>query len=88
MLSPGPSGAARGAVTCLCVCLCVSVCLCPCVCPQVPAPASCRPPGATGEALRREIEELRQKELALDQEIAQLLSECVLGSAVSPLFWV
>ncbi|XP_047909452.2 DNA repair protein SWI5 homolog, partial [Anser cygnoides] len=41
----------------------------------VPAPASCRPPGATGEALRREIEELRQKELALDQEIAQLLSE-------------
>ncbi|XP_040387996.1 DNA repair protein SWI5 homolog [Cygnus olor] len=41
----------------------------------VPAPASCRPPGASGEALRREIEELRQKELALDQEIAQLLSE-------------
>uniref|UniRef100_A0A8B9TFU3 DNA repair protein SWI5 homolog n=1 Tax=Anas platyrhynchos TaxID=8839 RepID=A0A8B9TFU3_ANAPL len=41
----------------------------------VPAPASCRPPEATGEALRREIEELRQKELALDQEIAQLMAE-------------
>ncbi|KAI6075954.1 DNA repair protein SWI5-like protein [Aix galericulata] len=41
----------------------------------VPAPASCRPPEATGGALRREIEELRQKELALDQEIAQLMSE-------------
>ncbi|NWZ31967.1 SWI5 protein, partial [Asarcornis scutulata] len=40
-----------------------------------PAPASCRPPEATGEALRREIEELRQKELALDQEIAQLMAE-------------
>ncbi|XP_038021081.2 DNA repair protein SWI5 homolog, partial [Anas platyrhynchos] len=41
----------------------------------VPASASCRPPEATGEALRREIEELRQKELALDQEIAQLMAE-------------
>ncbi|XP_035197835.1 DNA repair protein SWI5 homolog [Oxyura jamaicensis] len=41
----------------------------------VPAPASCRPPGATGEALHHEIEELRQRELALDQEIAQLMSE-------------
>lgn len=56
--------------------------------PQVPAPASasCRPPEATGEALRREIEELRQKELALDQEIAQLMSEYVPGSAMPALF--
>lgn len=58
------------------------------MCPQVPASASCRPPEATGEALRREIEELRQKELALDQEIAQLMAEYVLGSAMSLLFWV
>ncbi|NXK25835.1 SWI5 protein, partial [Arenaria interpres] len=40
-----------------------------------PSPRSCQPHGAKEEALRCEIEELKQKDLALDQEIAQLLSE-------------
>ncbi|KFO06083.1 DNA repair protein SWI5, partial [Balearica regulorum gibbericeps] len=40
-----------------------------------PSPRSCKPNGANEEALRCEIEELKQKDLALDQEIAQLLSE-------------
>ncbi|NXY73452.1 SWI5 protein, partial [Glareola pratincola] len=40
-----------------------------------PSPRSCQPHGANEEALRYEIEELKQKDLALDQEIAQLLSE-------------
>ncbi|KFQ00051.1 DNA repair protein SWI5, partial [Leptosomus discolor] len=40
-----------------------------------PSPRSCQPNGANKEALRCEIEELKQKDLALDQEIAQLLSE-------------
>ncbi|XP_075573039.1 DNA repair protein SWI5 homolog [Pelecanus crispus] len=39
------------------------------------SPRSCQPNGANEEALRYEIEELKQKDLALDQEIAQLLSE-------------
>uniref|UniRef100_A0A8C8AFV5 DNA repair protein SWI5 homolog n=1 Tax=Otus sunia TaxID=257818 RepID=A0A8C8AFV5_9STRI len=43
--------------------------------PQVPSPRSCQPNGANSEALKYEIEELKQKDLALDQEIAQLLSE-------------
>nr|XP_021137083.1 DNA repair protein SWI5 homolog [Columba livia] len=42
---------------------------------QVPSPRSCQPNGANEEALRCEIEELKQKDLALDQEITQLLSE-------------
>ncbi|XP_026716478.1 DNA repair protein SWI5 homolog, partial [Athene cunicularia] len=41
----------------------------------VPSPRSCQPNGANSEALKYEIEELKQKDLALDQEIAQLLSE-------------
>ncbi|XP_009953541.1 PREDICTED: LOW QUALITY PROTEIN: DNA repair protein SWI5 homolog, partial [Leptosomus discolor] len=41
----------------------------------IPSPRSCQPNGANKEALRCEIEELKQKDLALDQEIAQLLSE-------------
>ncbi|XP_059685021.1 DNA repair protein SWI5 homolog [Gavia stellata] len=41
----------------------------------IPSPRSCQPNGANEEALRYEIEELKQKDLALDQEIAQLLSE-------------
>lgn len=45
---------------------------------QVPSPRSCQPNGANEEALRCEIEELKQKDLALDQEITQLLSEYVL----------
>ncbi|NXD39711.1 SWI5 protein, partial [Copsychus sechellarum] len=40
-----------------------------------PSPKSLLPNGASKEALRCEIEELKQKDLALDQEIAQLLSE-------------
>ncbi|NXF60210.1 SWI5 protein, partial [Ciccaba nigrolineata] len=40
-----------------------------------PSPRSCQPNGANSEALKYEIEELKQKDLALDQEIAQLLSE-------------
>ncbi|NWH95634.1 SWI5 protein, partial [Cisticola juncidis] len=40
-----------------------------------PSPKSFQPNGASEEALRCEIEELKQKDLALDQEIAQLLSE-------------
>ncbi|KFO90768.1 DNA repair protein SWI5, partial [Buceros rhinoceros silvestris] len=40
-----------------------------------PSPRSCQSNGANEEALQYEIEELKQKELALDQEIAQLLSE-------------
>lgn len=47
--------------------------------PQVPSPRSCQPNGANEEALLCEIEELKQKDLALDQEITQLLSEYVLG---------
>lgn len=41
----------------------------------IPSPRSCQPNGANEEALQYEIEELKQKDLALDQEIAQLLSE-------------
>ncbi|XP_066057672.1 DNA repair protein SWI5 homolog [Chamaea fasciata] len=41
----------------------------------IPSPKSLQPNGASEEALRCEIEELKQKDLALDQEIAQLLSE-------------
>ncbi|XP_059721516.1 DNA repair protein SWI5 homolog [Haemorhous mexicanus] len=40
-----------------------------------PSPKSFQPNGASEEALRCEIKELKQKDLALDQEIAQLLSE-------------
>ncbi|KAM3660253.1 DNA repair protein SWI5 homolog [Ammospiza maritima maritima] len=40
----------------------------------IPSPKS-QPNGASEEALRCEIKELKQKDLALDQEIAQLLSE-------------
>ncbi|KFQ76829.1 DNA repair protein SWI5, partial [Phoenicopterus ruber ruber] len=40
-----------------------------------PSPRSCQPNAANEEALRYEIEELKQKDLVLDQEIAQLLSE-------------
>ncbi|XP_038012642.1 DNA repair protein SWI5 homolog, partial [Motacilla alba alba] len=46
----------------------------PCVL-QIPSPKSFQPNGASEEALRCEIKELKQKDLALDQEIAQLLSE-------------
>lgn len=46
---------------------------------QIPSPRSCQPNGANKEALQYEIKELKQKDLALDQEIAQLLSEYVLG---------
>ncbi|PKK24262.1 SWI5 homologous recombination repair protein [Columba livia] len=46
-----------------------------CAAPAVPSPRSCQPNGANEEALRCEIEELKQKDLALDQEITQLLSE-------------
>lgn len=42
---------------------------------QSPSPRSSQSNGADEEALRCEIEELKQKDLALDQEIAQLLSE-------------
>uniref|UniRef100_H0YZT9 DNA repair protein SWI5 homolog n=1 Tax=Taeniopygia guttata TaxID=59729 RepID=H0YZT9_TAEGU len=42
---------------------------------QIPSPKSFQPNGASEEALRCEIKELKQKDLALDQEIAQLLSE-------------
>ncbi|KAF2976037.1 hypothetical protein EK904_004986 [Melospiza melodia maxima] len=41
---------------------------------MIPSPKS-QPNGASEEALRCEIKELKQKDLALDQEIAQLLSE-------------
>ncbi|XP_065504928.1 DNA repair protein SWI5 homolog [Caloenas nicobarica] len=41
----------------------------------VPSPRSCQPNGANEEALLCEIKELKQKDLALDQEITQLLSE-------------
>ncbi|NXT86036.1 SWI5 protein, partial [Zapornia atra] len=40
-----------------------------------PSPKPCQPNGASEEALRCQIEELKQKDLALDQEIAELLSE-------------
>ncbi|NXL84001.1 SWI5 protein, partial [Alectura lathami] len=40
-----------------------------------PSPGPCQRHGAGGEALRGEIEALKKKEQALDQEIAQLLSE-------------
>lgn len=46
---------------------------------QIPSPRSFQPNGASQEALQCEIEELKQKDLALDQEITQLLSEYVLG---------
>ncbi|XP_072792856.1 DNA repair protein SWI5 homolog [Taeniopygia guttata] len=42
---------------------------------EIPSPKSFQPNGASEEALRCEIKELKQKDLALDQEIAQLLSE-------------
>ncbi|XP_010569426.1 PREDICTED: DNA repair protein SWI5 homolog, partial [Haliaeetus leucocephalus] len=41
----------------------------------IPSPRSCQPNGTNKEALQYEIKELKQKDLALDQEIAQLLSE-------------
>ncbi|XP_068067497.1 DNA repair protein SWI5 homolog [Anomalospiza imberbis] len=41
----------------------------------IPSPKSFQPNEASAEALRCEIKELKQKDLALDQEIAQLLSE-------------
>ncbi|XP_058709980.1 DNA repair protein SWI5 homolog [Poecile atricapillus] len=41
----------------------------------IPSPKSFQPTGASEEVLRCEIEELKRKDLALDQEIAQLLSE-------------
>lgn len=47
--------------------------------PQILSPRSCQPNGGNEESLQYEIEELKQKNLALDQEIAQLLSEYVLG---------
>ncbi|NXX94877.1 SWI5 protein, partial [Centropus bengalensis] len=40
-----------------------------------PSPRSCQQDGTNKEALQRELEELKQKNQALDQEIAQLLSE-------------
>ncbi|XP_050836985.1 DNA repair protein SWI5 homolog [Serinus canaria] len=40
-----------------------------------PSPKSFQPNGASEEALRCKIKELKEKDLALDQEIAQLLSE-------------
>ncbi|NWR83603.1 SWI5 protein, partial [Furnarius figulus] len=40
-----------------------------------PSPSSSQGNGASEAALRCEIEELKRKDLALDQEIAQLLSE-------------
>ncbi|NWS94087.1 SWI5 protein, partial [Mionectes macconnelli] len=40
-----------------------------------PSPSSFHPNAASEAALRCEIEELKRKDLALDQEIAQLLSE-------------
>ncbi|NWR33896.1 SWI5 protein, partial [Tachuris rubrigastra] len=40
-----------------------------------PTPSSFQPNGAREATLRCEIEELKRKDLALDQEIAQLLSE-------------
>uniref|UniRef100_A0A8B9G918 DNA repair protein SWI5 homolog n=1 Tax=Amazona collaria TaxID=241587 RepID=A0A8B9G918_9PSIT len=43
--------------------------------PQIPSPRSCQSNGSNKESLQYEIEELKQKDLALDQEIAQLLSE-------------
>lgn len=46
---------------------------------QIPSPKSFQPNGPSEEVLQCEIEELKQKDLALDQEIAQLLSEYVLG---------
>lgn len=51
---------------------------------QIPSPRACQPHGANEEALRYEIEELKQKDLALDQEIAQLLSEYVVGKLSVP----
>uniref|UniRef100_A0A8C8VHP8 DNA repair protein SWI5 homolog n=1 Tax=Pelusios castaneus TaxID=367368 RepID=A0A8C8VHP8_9SAUR len=39
------------------------------------SPKACQSEGASKEALQRNIEELKQKDLALDQEIAQLLAE-------------
>ncbi|XP_055577070.1 DNA repair protein SWI5 homolog, partial [Falco cherrug] len=42
---------------------------------RFPPPASCQPNGTSQEALQYEIKELKQKDLALDQETAQLLSE-------------
>ncbi|XP_041262636.1 DNA repair protein SWI5 homolog [Onychostruthus taczanowskii] len=41
----------------------------------IPSPKSFQPNGASEETLQSEIKELKQKDLALDQEIAQLLSE-------------
>lgn len=46
---------------------------------QIQSPRSCQSDGVNKEALQREVEELKQKDLALDQEIAQLLAEYVLG---------
>uniref|UniRef100_A0A8D2M375 DNA repair protein SWI5 homolog n=1 Tax=Zonotrichia albicollis TaxID=44394 RepID=A0A8D2M375_ZONAL len=63
--TPGPHSPGR-ARRVPAVCLCVL---------QIPSPKSLQPNGASEEALRCEIKELKQKDLALDQEIAQLLSE-------------
>ncbi|XP_074871987.1 DNA repair protein SWI5 homolog [Carettochelys insculpta] len=41
----------------------------------IQSPRSCHSDGVNKEALQHEVEELKQKELALDQEIAQLLAE-------------
>ncbi|XP_033923628.1 DNA repair protein SWI5 homolog [Melopsittacus undulatus] len=41
----------------------------------IPSPRPCQPNRDNNESLQYEIEELKQKDLALDQEIAQLLSE-------------
>uniref|UniRef100_A0A8C6IQ30 DNA repair protein SWI5 homolog n=1 Tax=Melopsittacus undulatus TaxID=13146 RepID=A0A8C6IQ30_MELUD len=42
---------------------------------EIPSPRPCQPNRDNNESLQYEIEELKQKDLALDQEIAQLLSE-------------
>ncbi|XP_038230205.1 DNA repair protein SWI5 homolog [Dermochelys coriacea] len=41
----------------------------------IQSPRSCQSDGVNKEALQHEVEELKQKDLALDQEIAQLLAE-------------
>ncbi|XP_065275106.1 DNA repair protein SWI5 homolog isoform X2 [Emys orbicularis] len=41
----------------------------------IQSPRSCQSDGVNKEALQHEVEELKQKDLALDQEISQLLAE-------------
>ncbi|XP_067398202.1 DNA repair protein SWI5 homolog [Emydura macquarii macquarii] len=41
----------------------------------IQSPRACQSEGANKEALQHEVEELKKKDLALDQEIAQLLAE-------------